>query len=237
MVASAGIGPPTTVLEIGPGFGILTERLLATGAAVVAIELDKRLAGFLRHQFHDVPRLQLVEGDVWRVNLSQYLADREYVLVANLPYGMTSLVFRNFLTLPPRPKSMTLMIQDEVARRVTAAPGEMSLLGVIAQYYARPKYLFPVDRESFVPPPTVTSAVIHCEVLPAPDPDSERRFLRAVKAGFSSRRKQLHNALAAGLHISPKKTEKILITAGLRPDQRAQELRINDWRKIAEELV
>lgn len=236
MTAAAQVTTADTILEIGPGLGILTEELLATGARVVAVELDQRLYTYLAHHLAGKKNLELIKGDIFRLNLQQYLTDDDYKLVANLPYSSTSLIFRNFLSLPPRPKSMTVMIQREVAKRITAEPGAMSLLSVMARYYSQPSYLFDVPRQLFYPRPEVDSAVIQCVVGAAPDPKFTKKFFQVVRAGFSARRKQLHNALSAGLRISMADSEKILVGSGVAGDRRAQDLTLDEWLTIAKNL-
>ncbi len=233
MVAAANVVVGDRVLEIGPGFGILTEALLNAGAEVVAIELDKRLADYLRKRFKAHPGIKVIEQDIFKVNLHDYVPDGDYKVVANLPYSATSLVFRNFLTLPPRPTSMTVMIQREVARRLTAKPGDHSVLSIISQYFATIDHLFDVPPELFFPVPAVVSSVVQCHDLRTPDPAEADRFVRMVKIGFSARRKQLKNTLAAGLKLPAEKIDAILKKSTISPTLRAQDLSIQDWLTLA----
>lgn len=237
MVAAAEIIAGDKVLEIGPGFGILTDALLNAGAEVIAVELDQRLAVYLRRRFKGHPGLTVVQNDIFKVQLNDYVADGDYKVVANLPYSATSLIFRNFLTLPPRPTSMTVMIQREVARRLTAKPGDHSILSIISQYYATIEPLFDVPPEAFFPIPAVVSSVIQCRDIRTPDPNEADEFLRMVKIGFSARRKQLKNTLSAGLKLSAEKTDELLRKSGVSASLRAQDLTQADWLKIAKNRV
>lgn len=237
MVEAADVIAGDTILEIGPGFGILTDALLTAGAEVVAVELDKRLAAYLRRRFKGHPGLTVVENDIFKVNLNEYVHDSDYKVVANLPYSATSLVFRNFLTLPPRPTSMTVMIQREVARRLTAKPGDHSILSMISQYYATIEPLFDVAPEAFFPIPAVVSSVIQCRNIRTPDPKEAERFLRMVKVGFSARRKQLKNTLSAGLKLPTEIIEEILKKSKVSSTLRAQDLTQQNWLDIAKNLV
>lgn len=237
MVEAANVQPGDTILEIGPGLGILTKVLLGRGANVVAVELDQRLYNYLQHTHKKEKKLQLIKSDIFQLNLDEILKDSQYKLVANLPYSSTSLVFRNFLTIPPRPISITVMIQKEVAQRITAKPGQMNMLGVMAQYFSRPVYLFDVPKTSFVPPPAVTSAVIQCRDIHQPNDTAAKTLLRVAKAGFTGRRKQLHNSLSAALHLNADVTEDKLAKAGIDPVKRAQDLNLADWHTITNILV
>ena len=236
MIDTADIQPGDAVLEIGPGLGVLTEQLLAAGAEVTAVELDQRLFSYLKKRFAHQTKLQLIHNDIFKVRLDQIFSDGAYKLVANLPYSSTSLIFRNFLSLSPRPISLTTMIQREVAKRLTADVGKMSLLSVTAQYYSHIDFITDVPRTAFWPSPEVDSAIIHCQVKPWPDENEAKKFLRVVRAGFSSRRKQLKNSLAAGLQIPVTEVEKVMNMLVLKPSLRAQDLRVEDWLKLAKNL-
>lgn len=236
MVAATGVKPSDTVLEIGPGLGSLTGVLLATGANIVAVELDQRLFDYLQKKFTDKKNLRLIKADIFRVNLQEIFKDGKYKLIANLPYSATSLVFRNFLSLAPRPSVMTVMIQREVAARLTARPGTMSLLSVTAQYYSHISYLFDLPPEIFFPRPAVESAVVQCRLKPWPDEVETKKLFHVIKAGFSGRRKQLHNTLAAGLHIKPENIRKILGKSKIDGRVRPQDLSLENWLTIAKNI-
>lgn len=237
MVSAAGVGEGDTVLEIGPGFGVLTQALLNAGAEVVAVELDQRLVNYLQQRFRGEKRLTIIPGDIFKVNIPEVFNDRPYHLVANLPYSATSLVLRNFLTLSPQPEQLVVMIQKEVAERVTAEPGAMSLLSVMAQYYSTPAYLFEVPKTSFYPAPAVTSAVIACTDIHQPDSDEVKRVFRLAKAAFAGKRKQLHNTLQSFAGTSPEELDKKLKKTGISPTARPQELGVDDWRRLAKNLL
>lgn len=232
MVDAAGVTEGDTVLEIGPGLGVLTDALLQRGARVVAVELDQRLFAYLQDKYQTNSNLKLVQGDIFRVNLNEYLQDGKYLLVANLPYSATSLIFRNFLSLVPRPTSLTTMIQRDVAERIVAQPGQMSVLSVMVQYYSQPSMLFDVPATSFTPTPKVVSSVLHCEVTRPVQP-TDQDFFRLVRAGFSARRKQLKNTLSASLHCTVSEAEKMLEKAHISPSARAQELSVENWLSLA----
>ena len=230
IVDSAELTKEDIVLEIGPGLGFMTEEIAAQAKEVRAVELDKRLAGYLSEKFKNKKNIRVINEDIFKVDLKKYFNDREYILISNLPYNITSLVIRNFLSLAPRPKKMVLTVQKEVAERITARPGRMSRLSVIAQYYSRPKIISKIGPENFWPLPAVESAVVVFENIGRINHEvDEKKFLRLVKAGFSAKRKKLTNNLKNGLNISPEISEKILKKMDLRPDLRAQDLSLPNW--------
>ncbi len=237
MVKTAEVGPNDAVLEIGPGLGVLTEHLLAAGARVIGVELDRRLAAYLTKHYQDQSKLRLVHQDVFKVNLNEFVTDREYKLVANLPYSATSLVFRNFLTLLPRPSRLTVMLQTEVAERIVAQPGKMSLLAVSVQYYATPRLIAKVPKTSFWPAPAVTSAVLDCRLKPDPDPAETKPLFRLARMAFAGKRKQLHNSLGGGLGLSAGEIGRRLQFAGVDGRLRPQDLSLEDWRRLAKKLL
>ncbi len=237
IVSAAGVEPEDTVLEIGPGLGILTEALLETGAKIIAVEIDQRLYAYLKKKFRGQERLRLIHSDIFKVNLNTIIKEGEYKLVANLPYSATSLVFRNFLSLPPRPSNLTVMIQRDVAKRITAKPGDMSLLSLTTQFYSRPIMLFDVPPSSFFPIPKVTSSVLYCDDFQPLNPDQDKKFWQFVRAGFAARRKKLATTLATSLHIPAPKVAEAIESTGLHELVRAQELSLEQWLKLAKKLV
>ena len=238
MVEIAGIEPGDAVIEVGPGLGILTEALLRAGAEVTAVEVDPRLAAYLRERFAGDSRLRLVEGDVLKLDLADLAPPgRPVKLVANLPYSITSAALRHALAGPWRPSSLVVMVQEEVARRIVAAPPEMSLLAVSVQLFGQPRLALRVPGDAFVPPPTVNSAVVAMRVEAPPLPDAEHtRFFRIVAAGFAQRRKTLLNSLSAGLSLPRPAIEPALVAAGIDPLRRAQTLALDEWLRLDREL-
>ncbi|MFH0951599.1 MAG: 16S rRNA (adenine(1518)-N(6)/adenine(1519)-N(6))-dimethyltransferase RsmA [Patescibacteria group bacterium] len=235
MIESAEITKDDQVLEIGPGFGWLTEQLAQRAAKVIAVELEKRFIPWLTKH---LPRsVTIVHNDIFKVNLSDYFEDGGYQLISSLPYGITAKVFRNFLTIKPRPKRLVLIIQKEVAERITAPAGRHSKLSVLVQRYSRPRLLKTVPADKFWPRPAVTSALVSCDVILDKDPDQDDDFWRLVTSGWQSARQQLVNNLARGLKISKDKAETVIKKARLSPKSRPQELKITDWDRLLEILV
>lgn len=220
-----------TVLEIGPGLGDLTRRLVKRATQVVAVELDAELAAKLAQEV-PADNLIVVQGDILRFDLAQL--PPAYKVVANIPYYLTSNLLRVLSESPNPPLEMTLLVQKEVAERICASPGQMSLLSVSVQLYYRPKLGPIVAAEMFKPPPKVDSQVVILQQRAKPlfnNLDSQK-FFQVVKAGFAGRRKKLRSSLSAGLRISKDEADKLLKTAGIDGNLRAQNLSLEDWFRL-----
>jgi 16S rRNA (adenine1518-N6/adenine1519-N6)-dimethyltransferase len=241
ILAEADPTPGRRVLEIGPGLGFLTGGLLAAGAAVTAVELDRGLVAQLRETFADEVgdgRLTIIEGDALDHDLVR-LCPPPYDVVANLPYHITSPILHRLLGRPPRAERLVLMVQREVAERVAGAPGELSYLSVFVQYHARARVAFRVPRESFEPAPKVESAVLVLEPFALDDrldPAAETHLWRIVQAGFRERRKMLHNVLTRQLPVDPERIDAALDACGIARDRRPQTLAVGEWIALAEAI-
>jgi len=240
IVAAAELTKTDTVLEIGAGLGTLTELLAEEAGHVVAVELDERLMPVLESVLADFENVTLVQGDILALDPATLInaPHTQYKVVANLPYYITSAVLRHLLEASLRPQCMVLTVQREVAERIVAQPGRMSLLAVSVQFYGRPRLLFRIKPGSFYPAPEVESAVVRVDLhaaSPAAVEDYEG-FFRVVRARFSQRRKQLRNSLAAGLGRSSEEAAKALEQAGVDPRRRAQTLSLEEWARVAHTL-
>lgn len=236
--AVAEVAPTDWVFEVGPGTGALTSRLASRVEKLLALELDQDLARRLQGQFAGSKRVSIVEGDILNINLPQLFeqagfAERPYKIIANIPYYITAPIIRTLLSLVHQPQSLTLMVQKEVAKRLAAQPGGMSLLSVMAQYYATVEEKLFVPKEAFDPVPQVDSAVIHIVPTRPYDAENDRRIFRLVRAGFAARRKTLANNLATSFAVPRETVEARLTQLGLRSDIRAQALSIGDWERLA----
>lgn len=234
IVRAAEIEPDDTVVEIGPGLGILTEQLAERAKRVIAVELDSRMIPVLRSTLAGFDNVELVEGDALEIDLPS-LAGGPYKVVANLPYYITSLVLRHLLESTPAPARIVVLIQKEVAERIVAKQGKLSLLAVSVQIYGRPGLAGDVPPTSFIPEPDVTSSILRIDVLPEPLVAAEDRewFFKVVSAGFSQSRKQLHNAIGRMLWFEPGGAIALLESVGIEPTLRAQNLSIDDWKRLA----
>lgn len=243
IVEAAALSPDDVVLEVGPGLGTLTRQLAAAAARVVAVELDQRLIPVLQHTLAAHSNVELVHGDILRLNPAHVLhaaaADSpfHYKVVANIPYYITSALLRHLLETDVRPSLMVLTVQEEVARRIVAAPGDMSLLALGVQFYGRPRIVARLKAGSFYPRPKVNSAVIQIDLgpesRPALDVTDVDLFFQLARAGFGQRRKQLRNALAGGLSCPRAEIDAALAQAGIDPRRRAETLTLEEWTALS----
>lgn len=234
------------IVEVGPGEGVLTEALAKSGAQVIAIELDDRLIPVLEEKFKDFPNVRIVHQNVLNVDIFSLLTTHyplltSYRVVGNLPYYITSAIIRKFLENEHAPTQMFFMTQKEVAERICAMPGKMSILAVAVQYYADPELLFIVPKEAFTPVPKVESAFIHLLNKKRGgkhtiDRDTTREFFRIVKIGFSARRKTLVNNLSNGIYLEKKEAIHLLKSLGIEEKARAQDLSTAKWKNLLESL-
>lgn len=239
IVEAAELSPQDTVIEVGPGLGVLTVQLARRAGSVVAVELDTRLASLLKHRLSSLRNVCVVNVDILEVSLSQLLKGKnDYKVVANLPYYITSPVLRHFVESSPRPSLMVVMVQKEVGEAIVAAPGKMSLLAVSLQLYARPRIVARVASRSFYPQPKVDSVILRLDLLsePAVPVADLKDFLEVVRCGFSSPRKQLHNSLAQGLRMKSSQVVELLRKAGVESQRRAETLSLVEWSRVYEVL-
>ncbi|HYG83535.1 MAG TPA: 16S rRNA (adenine(1518)-N(6)/adenine(1519)-N(6))-dimethyltransferase RsmA [Verrucomicrobiae bacterium] len=225
-----------TVLEIGPGPGALTKQLTARAGRVVAVEFDPQLAKQLPQRVK-AANLEVVHGDILSYDLSRL--PKNYKVVANVPYYITSKIVQVLLTATNRPSRIVLLVQKEVAERLAAAPGDMSILAVSAQLYAEVSLGAVVPAIAFTPPPKVDSQVVILQTRSAPlfphIPD--KHFFKVVKAGFSAKRKKLRSSLSGGLQLPKPTIETLVRAANINPDARAEALTLDDWARLTQEVI
>ncbi len=261
IVDSANLSLGDNVLEVGPGLGFLTEKIAKKVKKLIAVELDDALVKILKNKFskHGVNNVKIINDNILDISplvilgaqsatrdpgekalniKSSIKSQNSYKIIANLPYNITSVFLRKFLSTDARPKEMTLMLQKEVAERITAKPGKMSLLAVSVQFYADAEILKYVPKTDFWPVPAVDSAIISLKLKVESRKFNvdEKSFFRLVKIGFSSKRKMLKNNLISGYHENEEKILKILKNCNFNLKIRAQELSLDDWYKLFGEI-
>lgn len=237
IIDAADLSKQDVVIEVGAGLGTLTRRLARQAGRVVALEVDQRLLPILHETLARHSHVEIVHGDVLAIQPND-LVSGPYKVVANLPYYITSAVLRHFLEAAAKPSRMVVTVQKEVVERITAGPGDMSLLAVSVQFYGRPSIITRVAPGAFYPSPQVHSAVLRIDLHERPPVEVEdaKRFFDVVRAGFAQRRKQLRNSLSQGLDLPVTTVVDALHRCGIDEKQRPQELSIEQWALLCQEL-
>lgn len=234
IVDAAEIYPGDQVLELGAGTGVLTRELAKRARRVAAVELERNMLSLLAGTTRDYTNVELIERNLLYVDPAEIFGSEPYKLVANLPYYITAPTFRHFLESANPPRLIVVMVQYEVAQRIVAEPGDLSLLGVSIQFYGKPKIIAHVPARAFYPAPKVDSAILRVDMKDEVPLTRKQRdsFFHLVQAGFSERRKQLHNSLAHGLHRKNVEVQARLLAANIDPSRRAETLSIEDWLRL-----
>jgi len=240
IISVSGLKKEDIILEVGPGFGILTKELAKRVKKVITVEIEEKLVKALKNILKDYKNVEIMQGDILKISNVQFLIPN-YKIVANIPYSITAHFLRKFLEGDAKPQEMILLVQKEVAERIIAKNKDASLLSVSVQFYGQPEIIDFVSSSSFYPEPEVDSAIIKIGKIGKGfsqnlSPEEIKSFFRIVKIGFSSRRKQLHNNLSAGLRLESEKIKEIFGNLGFNQQIRAQELSIEDWVRLAKEI-
>ena len=238
---AAQLTPTDTVIEVGPGLGVLTRELAGQAGWVITIELDDRLADALKKSLDSFDNVVIINEDVLGTDPRELLETRvafpdilrPYKVVANLPYYITSPVLRHFLEAPVKPETMIIMVQKEVAEAIVAGPGQRSVLSISVQFYGNPTIVSYVPASAFYPAPEVDSAILKIDVYSSPPVDvDEEGFFKLVRAGFIAARKQAVNSLAQGLQISKGEVLALLDKAEITPQRRAETFTLEEWARL-----
>lgn len=234
IVAAAEIDAADSVLEVGAGTGVLTRALARQARRVVAVELERDMLALLAETTRDCANVEIIARNLLHLDPIAVFGSAPYKLVANLPYYITAPTFRHFLESANAPRLLVVMVQEEVAERITAAPGDLSLLAVSVQFYGRPRIVARVPAAAFYPAPKVDSAILRVDVNGESPltPEQRKQFFRIVQAGFSAKRKQLHNALESALHLPQETVRAWLVAAGIEASRRAETLDIAEWLNL-----
>ncbi len=234
IIAAAELTQDEQVLELGAGTGVLTRELAERVRRVVAVELEQDMLTLLAETTHAYENVEILARNLLYVDPQELFGQQAYKLVANLPYYITAPAFRHFLESASAPRLFVVMVQYEVAQRIIAEPGDLSLLGVSVQFYGQPRVIARVPARAFYPAPKVDSAILRVDLheqIPLTRPERDR-FFRVVQAGFSERRKQVHNSLAHGLHRKDEEIRGWLAAAGIEANRRAETLSIEEWLRL-----
>ena len=244
IISAAEITGNDIVLEIGPGLGSLTERLSRKAGTVIAVEKDHRLIGFLKEKFKNQANVKLIESDILKFDPAmvpvvlqwaplQSLRPRNYKIIGNIPYYITSNLLRVIFEKWPKPEVVVFTVQKEVAQRIIAKPPHMNLLALSIQYYAGPEIISYISKNNFKPIPKVDSAIIRLKPKSLNlDPEETTRFFKLIRAGFAGKRKQLINSLVHNLKRERSSIENYMKKAGIDPKSRPEELVIESWIKL-----
>jgi len=233
---AAEIQADDCVLEIGPGLGSLTRYLAVSARKVATVELDSDLLPPLKAILTPHPNVTVTHGDILELNIADLVDQAGYIVAANIPYNITSAIIRYLLESDPKPRRIVLTIQKEVAERICAVPGDLSLLALSVQVYGEPRIVAKIPAGAFHPAPNVDSAILRIDIHDQPliPKDMLSTFFKLIKAGFGQKRKTLRNSLSAGLHIKPAGTEILLNAANIDPMRRAETLSIDEWKGLCE---
>jgi len=236
VVQAAGVTLGDHVLEIGPGLGSLTRHLARAAMSVTAVEIDQNLIPILRQVVSSEPNVQVIHADILALDPAELMQGKAYAVVANIPYYITSAILRHLLESDHKPQRLTLTVQREVAERICAGPGDLSLLALSVQVYGVPRPVLRIPAGAFYPPPTVDSATLRIDLHPQPLIPSNQldAFFKLIKAGFSQKRKTLRNALSGGLGWKPDAAVVLLESAGIDPMRRAETLSVEEWRRLTD---
>lgn len=239
IIGASNLTSKDKVLEIGAGVGFLTALLAKKAESVYTVELDNDIAEVIKTALlsQEIENTQVINQDILDFKPQDYFKNREYKIVANLPYNITSVFLRKFLSTETKPFSLTLMLQKEVAERIVAQPSQMSLLSNSVNFYAEAEIVEQVKKDNFWPQPKVDSAIINIKTLDKRNrfdfnPEQEKEFFRFLKIGFSAKRKKLKNNLAGGLRKDITEVSKIFKDINFSENIRAQELSLEDWKKL-----
>jgi len=239
IATAAEIQADDCVLEIGPGLGSLTRYLAVSARQVTAVELDPDLLNPLKAVLTPHPNVRIVHGDILVLRVADLVDQSGYIVAANIPYNITSAIIRHLLESDPKPRRIVLTIQKEVAERICAKPGDLSLLALSVQVYGSPSIQAKIPAGAFHPIPNVDSAILRIDIYDQPLISAEMlsTFFKLIKAGFSQKRKTLRNSLSSGLHIKPQAAETLLNKSNIDPMRRAETLSIAEWKGVCETMA
>jgi 16S rRNA (adenine1518-N6/adenine1519-N6)-dimethyltransferase len=236
VITAAELTGEENVLEVGAGLGALTCRLAQVAQQVFSVEVDRRFLPLLEEVAGHYENVTLIYGDILELNLTTIIEEGSYMVIANIPYNITSALIRHLLESDKPAERLVLTVQCEVAERIIAEPGSLSLLAVSVQIYGKPQIAARIPAKAFYPKPKIDSAVLRVDIHPEPIVGQAYlpTLFRLARAGFGQKRKQLRNSLAGGLRLSPSVVVEWLQQAAIPPTSRAQELGLDAWVQLTQ---
>lgn len=239
VVEAGQITENDTVIEIGAGIGNLTRSLAKEAGLVIAFEIDSKFFPVLEVLADSHRNLQVFQSDILRVNLDEFTGSTRFLVVANIPYYITSKLIRHLLSLESRPTRIIFTIQHEVAQRICASEGKLSVLALSVQVYGTPRIISQIPAGAFYPVPDVDSAILRIDLFPNPriEEDQLDTFFMLANAGFSQKRKTLRNSLSSMLEINRSTIEKLLISCNIDPGRRAETLSLDEWKVLTNQYL
>ncbi len=240
IIESANLNKDDTVLEVGPGLGFLTFKLAKKAKKVIAVEIDSKISDFLQTsiQAQEIKNIKVFNKDILKAKGSNFSKIGKYKIVSNLPYNISSIFLRKFLSLSNKPELIILMLQKEVVERIIAKPPKMSLLAVSVQFYSDVALILNVPSDDFYPAPEVNSAII--KITPnkkrLESYEEEKKFFSLLRIAFKSKRKMLKNNLSSGLNLKMEEVLKCLNDLKIDEKTRPEQLNIDDWLKVYKKL-
>lgn len=232
IVESADLKKNDHIIEIGPGLGVLTKELAKNSLKVDAIEKDSKLIQILESELSEFDNVKIINEDALKFNPPS----KKYKVVANIPYYITSPLISHFLNSKNRPASMVLLIQKEVAEKITAKEGKLNVLALHVQVFGKPKIIAKVSKNAFNPPPKVESAILKIEIFEKPLAENPDKFFKVVHAGFSHKRKTILNSLSKGLKLDVEIIADALEQSKIDPKMRAEKITISKWNTLVNYL-
>jgi 16S rRNA (adenine1518-N6/adenine1519-N6)-dimethyltransferase len=238
IVSIADISNKDTVLEIGPGLGSLTTHLAQKAKKVIAVEVDHSFIPILKEVLSPYTNMEIIHADILDIDINNVIDSPHFMVVANIPYNITSHLIRHLLETQLKPAKIVLTVQYEVAMRICSKPPDTSILALSVQVYGLPSIAARIPAGAFYPSPSVDSAVLKIDLHSEPvvQPSLIDLFFKLIRAGFQQKRKNLRNSLSSGLAISKSHAETLLQQTGIDPTRRAQTLTLNEWNVLTQQF-
>jgi 16S rRNA (adenine1518-N6/adenine1519-N6)-dimethyltransferase len=238
MVDSAGVAKSDLIIEIGPGTGKITEKLLGKEAKIIAIEKDRNLSAYLKEKYKNNSQITILEADFLKIDIEKLIKDSSYKIISNIPHNITGKIFRKILELKNKPNLAVFSLQKEKAEKITRKNNKEkeNFLSLIFQIFGEMKFIEKIPSSAFWPKPKTDSAIVKATFLKEPKIKNHKNFIKLLKAGFSSPRKKAITNLSKGLNIKKDILLKIFGELGFDSNSRPEDLNFNDWKNIFQKV-